>query len=122
MVAKTFLNGNLKTLKSACTNNAITYSKAVNTTWTNVLYHSNKTINCILSFRLNTIVANTEYGIYDIPSGYQPSIEISKIYLTHMGTKIQVTFRPTNVIVIKPFSNITSNSEIMYINELWIQE
>lgn len=116
------VNGNLKTLKSACTNNAITYSKAVNTTWTNVLYHSNKTINCILSFRLNTIVANTEYGIYDIPSGYQPSIEISKIYLTHMGTKIQVTFRPTNVIVIKPLSNITSNSEIMYINELWIQE
>lgn len=118
----TELNGNLKTLKSACTNNATTYSKAVNTTWTNVLYHNNKTINCILSFRLNTIVANTEYGIYDIPSGYQPSIEISKIYLTHMGTKIQVTFRPTNVIVIKPFSNITSNSEIMHINELWIQE
>lgn len=111
MVAKVFLNGNLKTLKSACTNNATTYSKAVNTTWTNVLYHNNKTINCILSFRLNTIVANTEYGIYDIPSGYQPSIEISKIYLTHMGTKIQVTF-----------SNITSNSEIMHINELWIQE
>ena len=122
MYSLVFLNGNLKTLKSACTNNATTYSKAVNTTWTNVLYHSNKTINCILSFRLNTIVANTEYGIYDIPSGYQPSIEISKIYLTHMGTKIQVTFRPTNVIIIKPLSNITSNSEIMYINELWIQE
>ena len=71
--------------------------------------------------RLNPITDNTEYGIFDIPSGYQPPAAISKIYETHLGTKVLVTFRPTNVIIIKPLSDITTNTEILYIHETWIQ-
>lgn len=112
---------NFTTLISACTQ-ASDYSTAINTIWTNKLYYRSKIIECNLVFRLNSLTANKEYGIFDIPSGYQPATEISKIYLTHIGTKVLVTFRTTNVIIIKPFSAISTSIEILYINETWIQE
>ena len=71
--------------------------------------------------RLNALTANTAYNIYVIPSGYQPPAEISKIYTTHLGTRVLVTFRPTNTIIIKPLSDITTNTEILYIHETWVQ-
>lgn len=63
--AKTSNTGTITGIKM----NGTTYSKAVNTTWTNVLYHNNKTINCILSFRFNSIIANTDHCII-LPYNY----------------------------------------------------
>lgn len=114
------VNDSLKTKNSACTE-AEAYNNAINTTWTNNLYYKNQIIDCTLVIRLNAITSNTEYGIFDIPSGYQPPAEISKIYATHLGTKVTVTFRPTNVIVIKPLSDITTTTEILQIHETWVQ-
>ena len=114
------VNDSLKTRNSTCTK-AEAYDTAVNTTWTNNLYYKNQIIDCTLIIRLNTITADTEYGIYDIPSGYQPPDIIQKIYTTQLGTRVLVSFRPTNVIVIKPFSDITTTTEILCIHETWIQ-
>ena len=114
------LKNSLTTRRGACVE-ATAYNTVINTTWTNNLFYKNQIIDCTLAIRLNAITANTEYDIFDIPSGYQPYAEISKIYLTHLGTKVLVTFRPTNVIIIKPLSDITTNTEILHLHETWIQ-
>lgn len=114
------LNDSLKTENSACTEFE-EYNTAVNTTWTNNLYYKNQIIDCTLVIRLNALTANTAYNIFAIPSRYQPPAEIHKMYITHFGTKVLVTFRPTNTIIIKPLSDITTNTEILYIHETWIQ-
>ena len=114
------VNDSLKTKNSACTEFE-EYNTAVNTTWTNNLYYKNQIIDCTLVIRLNALTANTAYNIFAIPSGYQPYTEISRVYTTHLGTKVLVTFTTTYTIIIKPLSDITTNKEILYIHETWVQ-
>ena len=99
-----------------------TYSTYVNTVWNNYLHYRNQCIELCLSFRVAALSSGSSYGLFYIPSGYQPRYQIENMYVTLSSHQyFSVTITPNNVIIINPKSNIPAN-DVLLIHEVWIQK
>ena len=87
------------------------------------MHYRNQCIELVLSFRVSKLLSSgTEYGLFYIPSGYQPYYQIENMYVTMINHQyFSIVIKENNVISILPKTNIPAN-DILVIHEVWIQK
>ena len=117
----TQLNSDLTTETSSCSNGEA-YSTVCNATWQNVINKNKKVINLKLTFRLSTVLpSGTQYGIFSIPSGYQPTENIDITVCGHLKTVYRISIENYSLKISATGSNGAAQ-EIVYLNMTYVQK
>ena len=115
------MNNDLTTETSSCSNGEA-YSTVCNATWQNVINKNKKVINLKLIFRLSTALANgTQYGIFSIPSGYQPTESIDMTVCGHLKSIYRISIENYSFKIAATGSNGVAQ-EIVYLNMTYVQK
>ena len=114
-------NNDLTTETSSCSNGG-DYHTICNATWQNDINKNKKVINLKLTFRLSTVLASgTQYGIFSIPSGYQPTENIDITVCGHLKTVYRISIENYSLKISATGSNGAAQ-EIVYLNITYVQK
>ena len=115
------MNNDLSTTSSSCSNGEA-YSTVCNATWQNDINKNKKVINLKLTFRLSKVLpSGTQYGIFSIPSGYQPTENIDITVCGHLKNVYRISIENYSLKISATGSNGAAQ-EIVYLNITYVQK